>query len=357
MKDPMFIKKILLTFLLFSLSTLSFAASANDYYVAGFDLYARHEYEKAIPYLKEALRQDPTLWKAAQLMGYAHYFLHQEPKALEAFDQSLSIHPQNFEVQNLAETIRAHLIWEAERADPYPRVFRNPETWVQLNLGVANFSLGDLVKAPAALIKANPGFNPGGTVDGFGPMMGLEVGFMLDTLDAWGMNFDGAVLNGYRGTASDAMGQYVETFQPTMIAIEPEYIRYFKLGSFRLFAKAGGGLYNTLVNVNITYAGVTQQSGQVGGIGWGGFLGAGFEMALDDQFSASAFVRGRYATTDNIHGDSIQGVGAGQNVVLSFDPSGQLGLNPSYLMGTPGYTSAKVDYSGGDLGFSFSYHY
>jgi hypothetical protein len=142
-----------------------------------------------------------------------------------------------------------------------------------------------------------------------------------------------------------------------MIAIEPEYIRYFKMGSFRLFAKAGGGLYNTLVNVNITYAGNMEQSGQVGGVGWGGFLGAGFEMAIDEQFSANAFVRGRWATTDNIHGDGIEGVGAGQNLVLSFDPSGQIGLNPSSLIGTPGYTSAKVDYTGGDLGFSFSYHY
>ncbi|HVZ80678.1 MAG TPA: hypothetical protein VHE12_07750 [bacterium] len=353
----MTLRNLFAVLLFLAISPISQAATSNDYYVAGFGLYAQHEYEKAIPYLKEALRQDPTLWKAAQLIGYSYYFLHQEPRALEYFDQSLSIHADNFEVWNLAETIRARLIWEAERADPYPRVFRKPPTWIQVDLGAATASLGDMAKAPAAFIKNNPAYSPGGSLDGFGPMVDLEVGFMLDTLDAWGMDFNVAAFNGYRGTASDSTGQYLEVFQPTMIAVQPEYMRFFKLGSFRLFAKGGAGLYNTLVNVNITYAGVTQQAGQVGGVGFGGFLGGGFELAIDDEFSASAFLRGRWATTDNIHGDGIEGVGAGQNLVLSFDPSGQMGLNPSSLIGTPGYTSAKVDYTGGDLGLSFSYHY
>lgn len=336
------------------------AATSQDYYISGFDYYTQKDYAKSIPYLKAAVQLDPQDWKAYQILGYDYYLSNQSAEALEAFDQSLRWHPENPQLWDWAESIRARIIWEAERNDPYPRLFRNIQDypiWVGLHAGFITANLGDLPKAASAFQSYYGPQNgqASATADGFGPLGGLEVGFMLDTYDAWGVVFDYAPLNGYNASTQDNFGNIVkEKIQPNMISIQAEYYRYFKLGSTRLWANAGAGFYTTLVELDESQNGIELQSGELGGDGYGGFLGAGWEIAVAEQFSASVNFRGRYATTGNIQGMVLYNNGADQPSVLASDSTGVVSAWPT---GTPGINPINIDFTGIDMGFSLSYRY
>lgn len=359
MKPVYLLLKISCAFFALSVATCLQADATNGYYVTGFDYYAHKDYLDSIRYLQLAIQQDPQNWKAWQTLGFDYYLSNQPLLALPAFDQSLKWHSDNPQLWNLAEGIRAKMIWEAERNDPYPRVFRNPDygIWVSLRPGVIISSLGGLPKSAPAF-EAEYGSLYGhasASCGGFGPLATLEVGFMLDTLDAWGIVFDGAALNGYQALAQDNFGNTLKgSIQPNMISIQPEYYRFFKLGRTRLWACAGAGAYLTVVELSYLQNGKNAQSGELGGLGYGGFLGLGWEFALGDQISAGIYVRGRYATTGDIEGDVSYGQGAAQLSVLGSDSEG---LVSAYPVGTGGIKTTNIDYTGADGGFSISYHY
>jgi tetratricopeptide (TPR) repeat protein len=349
--------RLILSILFLMLSTLPLrATTSNDYYVAGFDLYARKDYAKSITYMKAAVQLDPQNWKAWQILGYDYYLSNEPALALAAFDHSLRWHSRNAELWNLAESIRARIVWENERNDIYPRAFRNYGIWVKLQSGVMASSLGDLSKAASAFSTyySNLKIQNSAAADGFGPFGGLEVGFMLDTYNAWGVVLDGATLNGYNAQIKENGGSLNESIQPKMISVQAEYFRFFKMGRTRLYANLGGGLYNTIVDLNYVNNGVVFESGEMAGMGLGGFIGAGWEIALGDQFSASLFARARVATTGNIQGTTINGFGSSQTSVLSTDSNGLVEPN---LVGTNGTKPVNVDYTGADVGLSISYHY
>lgn len=332
------------------------ADAPNIYYVTGFDYYAHKQYMESIPYLRAAVQSDPQNWKAWQVLGFDYYLSNQPMLAVPAFDQSLRWHPDNPQLWNLAEGIRAKMIWEAERNDPYPRVFRNYGIWVKLRGGLISSSLGDLPQsAPSfqSYYAAKYGY-ASATVDGSGPLVGLEVGFMLDTYNAWSMSFDGAVFNGYKASAHDNFGNtLVGTIQPNMVSIQAGYIHYFKLGGSRLWAQAGGGFYDTIAELSYLQNAVTLQSGEMVGVGYGGFLGLGWDMAVGDQVSAGVYVRGRYATTGDIEGLVSYGNGASQQSVLVSDSTGAYAVP----VGTTGAKAVNIDYTGFDTGLAITYHY
>ena len=332
------------------------AETSNDDYVAGFNFYAHKNYTDSIPYLRAAVRLDPQNWKAWQILGFDYYLLNQPMLALPAFDQSLRWHPDNPQLWNLAEGIRAKMIWEAERNDIYPRVFRDYDIWVKLHTGFISASLGDLPKAAPAFqtyYTAQYG-HASASVDGFGPLVGLEVGFMLDTYNAWGVAFDGASLNGYRASANDNYDYKLKgSIQPSMISIQAEYYHYFKLGSTRLWAGAGAGFYATIAELSYVQNAVTLQSGEMAGLGYGGTLGLGWDIAVGDQVSAGLYLRGRYATTGNIEGMVTYSDGTQQQSVLISDNTGAYAV-PT---GTAGAKPINIDYTGMDAGLGICYHY
>ena len=333
------------------------ADTADSNYVTGFGYYARKDYASSIPFLQAEVRFDPQNWKAWQLLGFDYYLSSQPMMALPAFDQSLRWHPDNYQLRNLAEGMRAKMIWEAERRDIYPRVFRNYGIWVKLHAGFISASLGDLPSsAPAfqSYFGAKYGY-ASATVDGTGPLAGLEVGFMVDTYNAWSMSFDGAAFNGLKAAAHDNFGNTLKgVIQPNMISIQPAFTHYFKLGRTRLWAQAGGGFYDTIAEVSYVQNAVTLQSGEMVGIGVGGFLGLGWDIAVGDQISASLYVKGRWATTGDIEGLVSYSNGAAQQSFLSSDSTGVISASP---VGTTGVKSVNIDYTGGDAGLAITYHY
>jgi len=333
------------------------AATSQDYFVAGFNSYSQKDYDKSIAYLQAAVQLDPRNWKAYQIMGWDYYLSNHPAEALGAFDLSLRDHPNDPQIQTLAEGIRARLIWEAERSDPYPRVFRIYDIWVRLSAGFMSASLGDLPKAASAFEAYYTPLNghATATVDGFGPLGGLEVGFMLDTYNAWGVEFAGAPLNGYQAETHDNFGNSMrQTLQPNMVSVQAEYYRFFKLGSSRFWANAGAGFYTTLLELHSSQNGNMLQSGEVGGNGYGGFLGVGYEIAVGEQLSASVYARGRYATTGNLQGMVTYGNGATEPSVLASDDTGLVSAFPT---GTTGIKAVNIDYTGADAGLAITYHY
>src|SRR5579871_1435152 len=340
MGKSMSARKTALVLLIALASPPLWADTADSDYVKGFGAYAHKDYMDSIPYLQAEVRADPQNWKAWQILGFDYYLSNQPMRAVPAFDQSLRWHPDNYQLRELAEGLRAKMIWEAERNDPYPRVFRDYGIWVKLHGGLISASLGGLPSsAPAfqSYFGAKYGY-ASATVDGTGPLAGLEVGFMLDTYDAWSMSFDGAAFNGFQASAHDNFGNTLKgTIQPNMVSIQPAFTHYFKLGRTRLWAQAGGGFYETIAEVNYVQANpssaVTLQSGEMVGIGFGGFLGLGWDVAVGDQLSASLYVRGRWATTGDMEGVVSYSNGAGQQSVLSSDSTGVISASP---VGTTG---------------------
>ena len=334
--------------------------TSNDYYVAGVDFYARRDYPKAISYLTVAVQMDPQNWQANETLGYIHYLSGRPAEALAAFDRSLRWHENNSKIRDLAEKIRAKLIWEAEARDIYPRVFRNYGIWFSLHTGMISASLGDFPAAAAAFngYQDPTVLEPHAQTDGFGPLAGMEVGFMLDKWSGWSVLFDAATFKGYKSDWQDTFGNSLhETIQPDMISFQAEYYRFFQLGRLRLHAGAGGGLYQSIVNFHEQRNdNVVLQDGQLSSLGWGGILDAGIEMALGEQFSMGFSLRGRYATTSNIQGNITNIFGATEQVGLALD-SGLLEAYPPDVISAYGLHYAKIDYTGADATLSISYHY
>lgn len=92
-------KKTALVFLLAAFFVLwasrSLAATSSDYYQAGLKLYNQRQYIQAQKYFQAALQLDPNNWQAYQGLGLSDYALGDRQGAKQAFDKSLSIHPDN----------------------------------------------------------------------------------------------------------------------------------------------------------------------------------------------------------------------------------------------------------------------
>jgi tetratricopeptide (TPR) repeat protein len=101
-------RKTVLTALFLLCSTAVFAATSQQYYDAGVQLYNQKQYNQAISYLKAAIQIDPSNWQAYQLMGSSYYSEGDKADALTAYDQSLGLHADS-QVQAFADQIRATL--------------------------------------------------------------------------------------------------------------------------------------------------------------------------------------------------------------------------------------------------------
>jgi hypothetical protein len=344
-----------LLLLAFSLPHPASAYTSQDYYTAGFLQYVQKDYANSILYMKIAVQMDTTNWKAHQILGYDYFLTGDRVNALSAFENSLRVYPNNQALKDLADKIRAELLAEAEARDTYPKAFKKFIMWVRLRAGLATASLGDLSAAAKAYTSYYASNSPSASVDGFGPLAGLEVCFMLDKWDAWGVSVDGAAFNGYKASATDGYGDvYTDIIQPNMVAVQLEYYRFFKMDNFRLFATGAGGIYNSLVNLTVKMNERTLFTGKMDGLGFGGQLGVGGEMAIGDQFSTSFFIRGRYATSGNIQGD-FSGVWGLAGLAINSD--GLLKVCAADSIEPDGLKFAKIDYTGADFGLSITYHY
>src|SRR5580658_1131298 len=66
----------------------------NDY-KKGLDLYGQGRYEAALVRFQLAIDENWTFWQSYQMVGYCYFELRDKESALQAFEQSLKINPQN----------------------------------------------------------------------------------------------------------------------------------------------------------------------------------------------------------------------------------------------------------------------
>jgi tetratricopeptide (TPR) repeat protein len=84
-----------------------FAATADDDYASGNQLYQQGQYDQAILSFQAAIQANPNYWQAYQVLGYCYYAQKKNLLALQAMDQSLQINPNNPKLQEFDNQVRA----------------------------------------------------------------------------------------------------------------------------------------------------------------------------------------------------------------------------------------------------------
>ncbi|HJT23998.1 MAG TPA: tetratricopeptide repeat protein [bacterium] len=130
-----------LAWALFLLAPAAFAATSWEYYQAGMRLYNQHEYNEASRYFGAAVNQDPNNWQAYQGLGLCDYALGDKAGAKQAFDRSLTIHPDNPQLARFDESL------DSATAPP-----RSPSASVEHSpvVGGGNFGLGLVIGGPGS---------------------------------------------------------------------------------------------------------------------------------------------------------------------------------------------------------------
>jgi hypothetical protein len=138
------------TLLLFSGASLLSASSLSDRYRSvGNQLYQTKDFNKALLYYKAAVQADPQDWIAYQTLGNCEYSLGQREDAVNDFQKSLNLHPNNPSLQNFINRLSQTDVKTTHESVSLP----DPDKLIW-DVGIAgdSFSWQDLVSdyAPAA---------------------------------------------------------------------------------------------------------------------------------------------------------------------------------------------------------------
>jgi hypothetical protein len=350
-----------------------FAVTADEYYQAGLSLYTQQNYTQAVPYLKAAVQLNPGHWQAYQLMGYCYYQSQDNINALDSFDKSVAINPENLELKTFADNLRMRtgIMPSAPAAAPAAAAITRTPTpkearafeknkWIQLRAGGIVAGLGDLKTSADTFPDVwNEGVTSEAKADGMGFLVGVEGGYALDRENSLGLSIDGGFFGGYTATATDGFDEYKESYVPTMVGVGFNYYHYFLMGTSRIQLGGGPGFYLTMLKVSETFNGENWANGNMSGLGFGGTLNLGWEMAVSEMISINVNLRGRYASTSNIKADA-QSTTTGEDmgeIGFVMYPGGHAGIAPVSAIGADGIRWANVDYTGVDADLGLTIHY
>lgn len=82
---------------------------AQTSYEAALVRYNASDYDGAMQNAAAAVRADPNHWQAWQLLGNARYARADKRGALEAYDKSLALNPDNPQIRTFADSLRAEV--------------------------------------------------------------------------------------------------------------------------------------------------------------------------------------------------------------------------------------------------------
>ncbi len=102
-------------------ASVAWSVTSDEYLNAGLSLYQKKQWDQSAQYLKAATQTDPKNWKAFQALGNCLYQQGKEQEALDAFDQSLTLHPDPA-TQNFADALRKKLGSSGPIPPPMPGV-------------------------------------------------------------------------------------------------------------------------------------------------------------------------------------------------------------------------------------------
>ncbi len=78
----------------------------NDYR-KGLDLYAKGKYEAALERFQLAIDENWNFWQSYQMVGYCYFELRDKESALNAFEESLKIKPDNPKLVKIINDLKA----------------------------------------------------------------------------------------------------------------------------------------------------------------------------------------------------------------------------------------------------------
>ncbi len=84
-------------------------ATASQYLAAANKLYAAHSYAQAGKYYYAAIKLNPAYASAYQSLGNCYYFLNQKPYALTCFQRALNLQPNNPQLAQFVQSLKAKL--------------------------------------------------------------------------------------------------------------------------------------------------------------------------------------------------------------------------------------------------------
>lgn len=90
-------------------SGTALAATSWEYYQAGLKYYNQKQYMDSIRYFQAAVQADPNNWQAYQGLAYSYYGQGDRTDCLAAADQSLRINPNNPQLKQFTDALRAQV--------------------------------------------------------------------------------------------------------------------------------------------------------------------------------------------------------------------------------------------------------
>lgn len=228
---------------LFILGHSAFAATPAELRQMGAALAQRGLYAKAADYLQQAVQADPNDWQAYEDLGNVRMKLNESAEALEAYRQSLRIHPDNPTLQNLVDNLNAtagpdnatavapstvpaaagagNEQWETAQpvtvggaappaVHPHPQgppvyndglaAIDHARYWVQASLGYANMRTGDLSTSAAAWNQdiASNGWTGSASSLNDAVEVGGQLGLLLSPNNGIALGVKAALLSDYK---------------------------------------------------------------------------------------------------------------------------------------------------------------
>src|SRR5581483_2389049 len=96
----------LLLLLFLWVPSISVAATAQEFRDMGTALFQKGLYEKSAGYFKEAVQADPNDWQSYEGLGNAYVKMNDNADALDAYQKSLQINPNNTTLQTLVDRLK-----------------------------------------------------------------------------------------------------------------------------------------------------------------------------------------------------------------------------------------------------------
>jgi hypothetical protein len=352
--------------------------SLTDLKSQGLTAYQQGLYAKSAQAFLGAVDADPKDWQAYENLGNCYYKLNRWKKALEAYRQSLAIHPDNptlgllvEQLQKEAEILNSGVSPSAGFPAPVPSSLSTPpkgadsfgsvKSWFRLEGGYNNSGLGDFKDSAAAFNRNLSGNGYTGSVlqSNDGSVFGLELGFQVCPFNGLALGFHYLRTADYGANFSQPgttpLSFEDETLQPHVVGFTLDDYWFLNDKGGRFFLGMGVGYYEGTVHLEERYDFTSGGGGAanfVGDLNSGnvGFqVSLGREWVLNPDMALSFFARGRVVRITYFRGNVVNADGSTAQFGLERGPDGTLDVDDVSNIGANGEKYATLDFTGFDL--------
>jgi hypothetical protein len=102
----------------FGFISLSWGATAQDHYASGNDYFKQNQWDNAIEQYQKAAQLDPQSWETYMALGSAYIKTGKKAEALDAFNKSLSLYPDNTYLAKFAARLKKKLTAQGVAVKP-----------------------------------------------------------------------------------------------------------------------------------------------------------------------------------------------------------------------------------------------